>query len=159
MQVTRIEGLDSLLRKIDDSPKNLEKVSRKCLRTAARKSAAVIRRAADKRFRHIVSSAVKVGMVSGDMYAAAGYFNKKAKKGGAKAVSDWQKAYWLNYGTLANRDPSHHFTMPIRKKNVKRDSGIKPRLFYNELVERQAQDEFLKTFTAEVDKASGDIFK
>jgi len=45
----------------------------------------------------------------------------------------WQRTYWQAYGTLENRDESHHFSHPrrtgiyIKKRNLKHVSTKKPR--------------------------------
>ena len=42
-----------------------------------------------------------------------GLYNKEGLPAKEK-IPDWFKAYWLNYGTLEGRDPSHTFQRKVR---------------------------------------------
>jgi hypothetical protein len=71
---------------------------------------------------------------------------------------DWDPymlAYWHNYGTLANRDPSHSFKKPRRAGTAAFKGGIRPRRFVEiawENSKGQAQKEFEKKFDEELTK-------
>ncbi|HOI48332.1 MAG TPA: HK97 gp10 family phage protein [Prolixibacteraceae bacterium] len=41
----------------------------------------------------------------------------------------WFKAYWNNYGTLSERDPSHQFVKSRKKKTINWKGGIRPLRF------------------------------
>lgn len=47
-----------------------------------------------------------------------------------KKMDDWFKAYWSEYGTLSNRDSSHKFDRPRKKKTENWKGGIKAKYFF-----------------------------
>jgi hypothetical protein len=55
---------------------------------------------------------------------------------GGKYMPAYQKAFWQNYGTLANRDASHSFQRGRRSVSSKWKGGIQPKRF----VERSWQN-------------------
>ena len=48
---------------------------------------------------------------------------------GGKYMPTWFKAYWNNYGTLANRDPQHSFVRGRKSKTATRQGGIRAKRF------------------------------
>lgn len=46
-----------------------------------------------------------------------------------KFLPGFQKAYWHNYGTLANRDPTHNFQSRRGSKSANWSGGIRPKGF------------------------------
>lgn len=63
----------------------------------------------------------------------------------------WTKAYWKNYGTLANRDPSHKFSEPRKRGSAKWKGGIRPAHFY-EKAERGKEEVWKKNFLKELNR-------
>jgi hypothetical protein len=78
-----------------------------------------------------------------------------------KANQKWdpfQLAYWHNYGTMANRDPSHRFASPRRNKTSSRMGGIKPLRFIEKGWD-QSQGQVLKIYEENIDKEVTKFFK
>lgn len=65
---------------------------------------------------------VKAGRGSRNLSISAGFRT-------GKYMPAWNKAYWLNYGTMANRDPSHSFKRARRTISADWSGGIKPHKF------------------------------
>ncbi len=140
-QVGSIEGLEDTLKFFDQAPENLIKVTKTALRDASSVSARNLRRRIPERWRKLVKFKVKL-MGSGNLIATFGLFNGHQVQGNQSdpdmLIADWFKAYWSNYGTLENRDPTHQFKNPVkhhktaaarRRKGAK---GIQPRRFFDE---------------------------
>ena len=134
-----ISGLDDCLKFFDNAPENLVNASRKALRDASKKTSRTLQNRAPKRWRGLVKYKVTN---KGHLNAVFGLFNTKIVQGhqnphGA-GIPDWFKAYWLNYGTLDNRDPEHHFLNPVKHgktvaaKRRRNQTGVRPRRFFEE---------------------------
>ena len=118
-----IEGTNEALKQLEEYPIKADKVVRDALRAAARPIAAQMRsQMPNKSFR----KAVKVKIAEGKVYSFANVGILRPKKN----WDIWNRAYWKNYGTLANRDPSHKFTMARKRKSAHFKGGIKPRHFF-----------------------------
>ena len=80
------------------------------------------------------------------------------------AIDDWFKAYWLNYGTLGNRDPEHHFQTAVKHRKTKAASrrknaeGIKPRKFFEASIEGW-EDTFTEAFSASLKKQEDKLYE
>lgn len=142
---TYITGLDDCLKCFDKAPGNLLKIVRQALKDGGKQAAKELRKAMPRRFKRLVSNKVVKGAVSGDYSALIGAFNKV--KSGTDEPDDWFKAYWKNYGTLANRDKSHKFDYPIKKLNHKRrnEVGQPHENFYDGAIDPASQA-FIRAF-------------
>ena len=63
----------------------------------------------------------------------------------------FQKAYWLNYGTLDNRDTAHKFLKGRKKETANYKGGIKPRSFFD-MVRVRAESELGQRIISEIKK-------
>ncbi len=61
----------------------------------------------------------------------------------------WSKAYWMNYGTLSNRDGSHHFIKARKPGTQSWRGGIRPLVFVESSWNR-TQSQVDKTIMAEL---------
>jgi len=152
-----ITGLDDALKCFDQAPQNLLKVVRQALKDGGKQAAKEIRRAMPRRFKRLVSCKVVRGSLTGDWSALVGAFNKV--KSGTDEPSDWFKAYWKNYGTLARRDKNHKFDYPIKKLSRKRRNEVgQPHENFYDAAIAPAQGAFLRAFQDSV-KAREDKLK
>lgn len=136
-----VTGLDDCLKFFDNLPKNMVKVTRKALREGGNAVARQIRRRVPKRWSRLVRAKVTS---RGRLYATVGMFNGHQAQGnqpkGDAKVDDWFKMYWLNYGTLEGRDPTHQFDNPIKPswyaaaKRRRGQSGVRHRNFFEESI-------------------------
>lgn len=122
MQGVTVQGLDQALRHFDKAPAELMKASRTAVRAGARAALKKIKPRTPERWRRLLKVVVKKN-TRGELSGAVGLFNIKTETNGKQSnakqpVSDWFKAYWSNYGTLANRDPSHHFDHPVKPAQI-----------------------------------------
>ena len=147
-EVAYIEGLDDCLRCLNQSPENVLKMTKQALREAGKKTARQIRQKTPQRFRRLVKYKVFKGQVSQDLSALVGLFNKQQKANGSSGVQDWFKAYWKNYGTLARRDPDHHFEQAV-KRNVRnrRNNVGQPAEKFFEAASAGWEGPFMDTFS------------
>lgn len=134
-----ISGLDDCLKVFDNAPENLLKISRQALKDASKVSARTVKSRIPKRWNRLVRYKV-VKTANGKLNAVFGLFNNRQAQGhqnpsGAQ-IADWFKAYWINYGTLENRDPSHHFKNPVKHRKTaaarrrRNSTGIQPWNFF-----------------------------
>lgn len=139
MEGITISGLDDCLKLFDQAPANLVKVSREAMRDASKATTRMIRAKMPKRFRRLVRYKVIKNSARGTIHALLGLFNGHQQQGhqnpGASR-DDWFKAYWLNYGTLYNRDPNHQFREPVKHRKTaaaqrrRNNMGVRPRNFF-----------------------------
>ena len=134
-----ISGLEDCLKLFDQAPENLVKVSREALRDASKATTRMIRTKMPKRFRRLVRYKVIKNSTKGTIHALLGLFNGHQRQGHqnkAGDVDDWFKAYWLNYGTLSNRDPNHQFREPVKHRKTaaaqrrRNSQGLRHRNFF-----------------------------
>jgi hypothetical protein len=138
-----VTGLKAVLAAFDKAPKEMRKVCRKALASASRVTARDIRKKIPARWRRLVKSKTKESK-GHRMYANAGLYFSAAAVGGhqpksytgpADGISDWFKAYWLNYGTLNGRDPSHRFERKVKAGGKrKKRNGVKASRFFDTAV-------------------------
>lgn len=163
-----ISGLDDCLRFFDQAPANLMKVSRKAMRDASKATAGVIRKRVPKRWRRLVRYAVDKDFRSGKLGALVGLFQIGLAQGhqnpNQKAqIPDWFKAYWLNYGTLDNRDPEHQFKYSVRHRGTaqarrrRNTTGVKPQHFF-EAATPGWQETFVESFQESLKKQEKDLY-
>jgi len=162
-----ISGLDDCLRCLDEAPQNLMKMSRQALKDASRVSSRTVRSRIPKRWNRLVRYKV-VKTSNGKLNAVFGLFNGHQVQGhqdpnGAQ-IADWFKAYWINYGTLQNRDPSHHFQNPVRHHKTaaarrrRNTDGIRPRNFFEAAIAGW-EGPFVETFRNSLKKQEAKLYE
>lgn len=105
--VVRVENLDKVLKRLNNTPKDFGKVVQSSVRAGLNAVKRDISKAAPSRFKKIVKSSAKrskEGVFSG----RAGFFAAR------REIPDWFKAYWKNYGTLTRRAAGHKFSTPVK---------------------------------------------
>ena len=162
----RIDGVEDVLRMFDGAPKELQKAGKKAMASAGRKVAAKFKRQIPARWKKLVKSKAKMSR-GGDFYADMGLYNGHEAQGhqpNGKKVSDWFKAYWADYGTLARRDPNHKFDYPVKSKDSangrlrRNDMGQYPTGFFEEAAEGW-ENVFMTEFNDSLKKQGYDIDK
>lgn len=163
-----IRGIDDVLRTLEAAPKEMRAVAKKSMTAASRATARVLKQRTPKRWRSLVGYRVAVNRKSGQVGARMGYYNAKQAKGkqpkNQDRAFDWYKAYWQNYGTLANRDPDHYFKKPVKprhyasSKRRRNRMGIPAKHFFENAIsgwESTFLAAFRTAFDANFDKVSG----
>jgi len=155
-----IQGLDDCLRWMDKAPENCIKVSRAAMRDASRAVSKKMRQRTPKRWRRLVKFAVNKN-ANGTLAAWIGLFNGHQQQGhqnkDAKAIDDWFKAYWANYGTLTHRDQSHTFKYGIKNRKRRNDVGQRPMNFF-EAAANGAESEFVDAFSKALAEKERDFY-
>lgn len=155
-----IQGLDDCLRWMDKAPENCIKVSRAAMRDASRAVSNKMRQRTPKRWRRLVKFAVSKN-ANGTLAAWIGLFNGHQQQGhqnkDAKAIDDWFKAYWSNYGTLSHRDQSHTFKYGIKNKKRRNNVGQRPMNFF-EAAANGAESEFVDAFSKALAEKERDFY-
>lgn len=90
---------------------------------------------------------------------AAGYYGNKVRYVNRRGEpwDAWMLVYWHNYGTLANRDPSHKFQYARRKKSVAWSGGIRPTHFFEKGIAAgspKAEKKMIENANQIIDKAA-----
>ena len=147
-KIGTIEGLDDCLKCLDTAPENVVKMTKNAMREGGKAASRVIRAKTPARWRRLVGYKVSKGQLSGNTYALVGYFNK-----------GWFKAYWKNYGTLARRDASHHFSNPV-KRNVRgrRNNVGQPANLFFEQALGGCYERFLSAFRDSMSKQEQTLY-
>ena len=155
-----IQGLDDCLRWMDKAPENCIKVSRAAMRDASRAVSKKMRQRTPKRWRRLVKFAVNKN-ANGTLAAWIGLFNGHQQQGhqnkDAKAIDDWFKAYWANYGTLTHRDQSHTFKYGIKNRKRRNNVGQRPMNFF-EAAANGAESEFIDAFNKALAEKERDFY-
>lgn len=155
-----IQGLDDCLRWMDKAPENCIKVSRAAMRDASRAVSKKMRQRTPKRWRRLVKFAVNKN-ANGTLAAWIGLFNGHQQQGhqnkDAKAIDDWFKAYWANYGTLTHRDQSHTFKYGIKNRRRRNNVGQRPMNFF-EAAANGAESEFVDAFSKALAEKERDFY-
>lgn len=139
-----IEGADQALRLLEDFPIKADKVVKDAMKEASKAVAQNIRpKMPNKSFRKAVRYTVK----DGEEYTFANVGILRGKK----KWFEWSKAYWKNYGTLANRDPKHKFAQPRKSKSSGWKGGIKPAHFFEPALSG-TEELWKKKFTETMEK-------
>jgi len=118
-----IEGDKELASKFD----NLSKAaSKKVVLVAFRKTSAIFTRALRSAMPAGLKKSVGTKALKGeDATLVAGVMsNKKYKSGKGSELDAWTVAYWLEFGTMANRSTGHTFVRPRRRKSANWKGGI-----------------------------------
>ena len=152
---TEVKGIDQALAVLAEYPINADKVVKAAMREAAKTAAQAIRpKMPNKTFRKAVGYTVKEGVEY--TFANVGILRSKKEKNvrmrnGKEVPRPWLRAYWKNYGTLANRDPSHKFAMARKSKSSGWKGGIRPAHFFepalvgvDKIMEQKFEETFIK---------------
>lgn len=165
-----IKGLNDTLRWMDKMPENCLKITRKAMQDAAKATAKQVRQRTPKRWRALAKQKVKLygkGWQSGEVVAKMGWIDndqKSSSTGKTNPPTDWFKAYWQNYGTLAGRDPNHSFKEPVKHgktaaaKRRKNRAGLQHQNFYEKSIEGW-HELFMKTYEASMVKYQDEFRK
>lgn len=163
----QIEGADALVASFNVARRDRNKVLRVAMRDAAKACAKAMRPGIPARWRGIIRSKAKIdpdGTVSAAFGLSISTKNAKGHQPATGTIKDWYKAYWLNYGTLEGRDPSHHFSTPVKHstttaaRNRRGQSGIPAQRFFDEAIsgyEQRFVSELEKAVEKNVDKMFG----
>lgn len=114
--------MSDCLRWMDAAPKDMIKLAKKAMRSGAKDAVKYAKPRMEPRWRRLLRYAVMGGSHEDDLACMIGLFNGHEISGhqsGKRKIPDWQKAYWLNYGTLLGRDPDHHFKNRIKPTRYK----------------------------------------
>lgn len=118
-KVRHIDGVDDVIKIIENSPAAVYNMTKKSFRDAGKVGRKMIYSKAPKHFRKLVKYTIYDNQKE-NIVLGIGYLPKsKLNIGG---ISMYRVAYWHNYGTLTRRDPSHQFLNPIKK--IKRRNNI-----------------------------------
>lgn len=158
-KIGTIEGLDDCLKCLDTAPENVVKMTKNAMREGGKAASRVIMAKTPARWRRLVGYKVSKGQLSGNTYALVGYFNKGKSKGTAGAIDDWFKAYWKNYGTLARRDASHHFSYPVKRhvRGRRNNVGQPANLFFEQSL-GGCYERFLSAFRDSMSKQEQTLY-
>lgn len=163
----KIEGMDDVVRFLDNLPANLESVAKKAMRKANKETSKRIRAATPARFQKLVSGKVVRARSTKDLTATIGLWNKHEVNGHQNRrgeITDWFKAYWKNYGTLENRDPNHEFDYPVKPARTaaaarrKNRTGQRPERFFEAGIAGW-ESIWVKAFEAEMVKLQDEMYK
>lgn len=162
-----IEGMDDVIRFLDNVPSNLEAVAKKAMRKANAATAKRIRGATPQRFAKLVTGKVVRARSTRDLTATVGLFNKHIVQGHQNpkgSIDDWFKAYWKNYGTLEGRDPSHQFDTPVKPARTaaaqrrRNRTGQRAENYFENGISGW-EDVWISTFSAELEKQQDELYK
>ena len=146
--MTNITGVEEAERVLKEYPFEAEKIVKKATRVAGNVMRRRIRTAMpNAAFKKAVTLKIESKKA---IRAKAGLFGKAR----GKEVPVFFKAYWLNYGTLRGRNPSHKFANGIKKRG-KIANGIKHRDFFEAGTANMA-DELERAFIESIDKQTND---
>lgn len=151
------EEYDALMKAFPD---RAAKAALKAMRTAAQQTARTAKAPVPRSFRSIVKGIAKDSRSrrGHDFYAVVGLVAPHRSSGGSDRYWKWIRAYWQNYGTLANRKRGHGFTAPRKRGTQDWKGGIEPRLFWDTQEERLVSEygeRLRKTYMEEIEKAYG----
>ncbi|NLZ20299.1 MAG: hypothetical protein GXY24_08610 [Bacteroidales bacterium] len=164
-----ITGLDDVLRTFEQAPAGMQKVVKKCMTSAARKTVRVMKSRTPKRWRGLVGykvwSSRKIRQIGARMgyYASKGSRRSKNNEPDINRAFDWYKAYWSNYGTLAGRDPQHKFRKPVKPSHYaasgrrKSQAGIRHKNFFEQAISGW-ENTYVQEFRSQMEKQQLEAF-
>lgn len=165
-----ITGLNDVLKTLEQAPPEMRKVVKKAMTASARKTSQTLKSRTPKRWQSLVGYAVWQSRKTGAIGARLGYYSSKNSRRGKNKqpdlgrAFDWYKSYWLNYGTLAGRDPSHTFKNGVKPRHYAaarrrtNRSGIPHRNFFEKAINGWDQIYF-QEFKRQMDKLQKEAFK
>ena len=126
-----LEGSEAVQKAFDRFPDAMIREMRKSIRRHLRPVTDKIKASSPKQ-EWSSFAASKVSNRSGLVSGVVGFFGDKAQG------MEWYKAYWLNYGTLAGRDPAHQFKNRLKSSSKpKQKHGIDYEHFFERAVAGQ----------------------
>lgn len=156
MTEIKIEGVDRALEVLEAYPVNAHKVVDKAIRKAGTQAVKEVRNSVPhKSWRKLAKGRLK-SKKEGSSDFKFGLFNKDGNHTSNATAPSWFRAYWLNYGTLSNRDKTHKFVKPRKKMTANWKGGIKAQNFFDPAAER-ALAVFEKKFKNELNKMTNEI--
>ena len=153
-----LDGTENLRKIFEDMP---ERGYRKPIIAAFRKAADPVKRAMSARLPASLKAVKKILKIKPgkgkSLTLAVGFFGDEGKYINSKGtvVDAYNLVYWLNYGTLSNRDRMHKFKTQRRKISASWGGGITAVNFVDRAWEDsrgQAQNNFETTFQTELEK-------
>lgn len=154
MTEVKIEGVDNALKVLEAYPINAHKVIDKAIRKAGTQAVKEVRSAVPhKDWRKMAKGRLK-SYKEGGSYFKFGLYGDKSSADGK--ITNWFKAYWKNHGTLARRDPNHHFDYKRKRVSANWKGGIRPSNFFEPSAER-ALKIFADKFEQELNKRANEI--
>lgn len=161
----QIEGLREALAAFDHAPRNMMKVVKTAMRAGANATGKQLKAGVPSRWSDLTKTKVKTDY-RGDTYARIGLRSKDRRQDQEQKgkVPDWFKAYYANYGTLENRDPSHRFANPVRRntsavaRRRRNNRGQKPQRFFERAITGW-ETTFERAFSASIQKQKDKILK
>lgn len=120
MKATLI-NIDEELKWLDNFPKESSKVIKKAMRQAATSIQKLAKASMPERFAFMTDSRIWESR-KGIIGATVGLYADAPRTADPKDIPDWFKAYWMSYGTLSRRDPTHKFDNPIKGETFKTNS-------------------------------------
>ena len=140
----KIEGGELALQTFKEFPIKADKVVKEAMRDASK---VVVKDLKAKMPNKTFRKAVKSKIAEGADYTFANVGILRSKKDNLT----WFKAYWKNFGTLANRDVSHKFVYPRKHISSKFKGGIKPSHFFESAIVGEDQ-RWKKEFTKSLEE-------
>ena len=141
----KVENVNEVLSHLNKTPQELRSITKKAMRKAgteyARTLKSVIPTKSGKK-------AVKVFFTKRGLLVVG---LKGTRRTNPAEFFAFQKAYWLNYGTLSNRDAGHKFLKARKKESAQWQGGIKPRNFFDQ-VRTTAESELGQKIIQEIKK-------
>lgn len=124
-------GAEAVQRAFDRFPDEMIKEMRKSLRRRTKPLLERVKSASPKTEWNDFAT-LKMKSKGGRVSSTIGFFGDQAKG------IEWFKAYWLNYGTLAGRDPEHEFKYRVNaNRRKKQRHGIDYENFFENAVKGQ----------------------
>lgn len=127
----RIEGVEDAIRVLEEYPNKINSAVKRAMRNSIKPLLIEIKNSTHKRHRRLVKSKFLKAKEPTMMF---GLFGEKALPNG-RAIPDWFKAYWKNYGTLARRDSGHKFVFKRKNITEKWKGGIAPSRAFDKVIE------------------------
>lgn len=140
--MSEVTGVDAAIKILNQYPNKIKKEVRASMRFAGNKLKRKIINNSPASVKKIVKTKVKLGKDTSAI--TVGMFRKSN-------AELYDKALWLNYGTLEGRDPNHKFLKPINKNITHRGTGVQHRNFYDEAV-AGAEESLQKNFITDLER-------
>lgn len=109
-----IEGTKELLKKLDNFPGSAKRAMKEAMKAGGKAAAKVQKSINSDRWPELIRYGVHTDAL-GRMYTNVGYQTRAKRGAKGTGIPNWFKAYWMNYGTLSNRDPAHKFKRHVRR--------------------------------------------
>lgn len=148
-----IEGTADILSYFKSANIKERRASEKAAQAAGRKTKAYIQRRIPSRWKKSMKAKVFRGsknLIGANVGLYTGHSQGHQNPKYTTPIDDFLKAYWLNYGTMGSRDPSHKFIRPVRKGKQGKP-GVAPQNFFEAAAEGW-ENVFYKAFEDEFNR-------